>query len=292
MFVKLMSLRSYLLLALAGSGLLAADAPTPLFDDQLSQWETWLAVPNRSFEVPGYTRGATPKEDPVLGLNRDPLHVFTAKTVDGDTVLHITGQVFGALTTLKTYDNFYLKTEQRWGEEKWEPKLKAVRDNGILIFCVGPHGVGGKSWMRSQECQVQEGDTGDYWPIDGTMADIPSRVDGKTVVFDPKAPLRLAKNRSWHGPDYQDKPHGEWNTIEIYTLKGDAVFVYNGKVVNILINSRYVEKGSTQEIPLRAGRIQIQSEGAACEYRRMTIAPLKAWPESLAPLMATFPSHP
>jgi hypothetical protein len=273
----------------------AAEAPesfAPLLDAKLSQWETWLGVPHRAYEVPGYVRGATPKEDPVVGLNLDPLHVYSTRVVEGETVLHITGQIFGAITTLKSYDNFHFRTEQRWGEEKWEPKLNAARDNGILIFCVGEHGAGSKNWMRSQECQVQEDDTGDYWPIAGTMADIPSRVEGKTVVFDPKAPLRLAKGRSWHGPDYHEKPHGEWNRIEVYALKGDAVFVFNGAVVNILINSRYVEKGASTEIPLRAGKLQIQSEGAVCEYRRMEVSPLTTWPAALAPLMATFPAHP
>jgi hypothetical protein len=289
-------MRSFaLLLAGLTGSLLGAESSevfTPLLDPTLSQWEKWLGVPHRSVEVPGYVRGATPKEDPVVGLNRDPLNVYSTRVVDGELVLHITGQVFGALSTLKSYDNFHLRTEQRWGEAKWAPKLDAARDNGILIFCIGEHGAGGKNWMRSQECQVQESDTGDYWPIAGTMADIPSRVEGKTVVFDPKAPLRVAKNRSWHGPDYHEQPHGSWNLIEVYALNGDAVFVYNGKVVNILINSRYVEKGSTTEIPLRAGKLQIQSEGAECEYRRLEISPLKAWPASLAPTMATFPSHP
>ena len=64
----------------------AADEPafTPMLDEKLSQWEKWLGVPHRSYEVPGYTRGATAKEDPALGLNRDPLNVYTAKLVDGE----------------------------------------------------------------------------------------------------------------------------------------------------------------------------------------------------------------
>ena len=53
----------------------AAEEPTfqPLLDEKLSQWEKWLGVPHRSYEVPGYVRGATAKEDPVLGLNRDQI---------------------------------------------------------------------------------------------------------------------------------------------------------------------------------------------------------------------------
>jgi len=256
---------------------------TPLLDAKLSQWETWLGVPHRAYEVPGYVRGATAKDDPVLGLNRDPLGVFSAQVVDGEPVLHITGQVFGGLTSLKSYDNFHLRTQQRWGARKWEPRLNAVRDNGILIFCVGEHGAGGKNWMRSQECQVQEGDIGDWWPIAGAIIDVPAKdEDGKVVRYVPGAPVRPMRTRVWHGVDYPEKPSGEWNTIEVYALDGNAVFRLNGRTVNVILRSRYREKGSDQEFPLKAGKLQIQSEAAECEYRRLEIRPLTAWPKEVA----------
>jgi hypothetical protein len=90
------------------------------------------------------------------------------------------------------------------------------------------------------------------------------------------------KTRIWHGTDYQEKPSGEWNTIEVYSLDGNAVFRLNGRTVNVVLNSRYREKGSDQEIPLKAGKLQIQSEAAECEYRRLEIRPLKAWPKEVA----------
>ena len=259
-------------LCLLGATLGAAEAPvfTPLLDAQLSQWEKWLGVPHRAYEVPGYVRGATPKDDPVLGLNRDPLDVFTLKVIDGEPVLNITGQVFGGLTTLKSFENFHLRTQHRWGTRKWEPRLNAVRDNGILFHCIGEHGAGGKNWMRSQECQVQEGDIGDWWPIAGAMVDAAVKdEDGKVVRYVPGAPLRAMRSRIWHGTDYPEKPSGEWNTVEVYAFAGDAVFRLNGRTVNVIRNSRYREKGSEQEIPLRAGKLQIQSEAAECQYRRL-----------------------
>jgi hypothetical protein len=277
-------MRSLLLLGCLASLAVGAEeaAFTPLLDAKLSQWEKWLGVPHRAYEVPGYVRGVTAKEDPVLGLNRDPLDVYTAKLVDGEPVLHISGQVFGGLTSLKSYDNFHLRTQQRWGTKKWEPRLNAVRDNGILIYCVGEHGAGGKNWMRSQECQVQEGDIGDWWPIAGAIIDVPARDEGKTVVYDPKAPVRMMKSRVWHGTDYPEKPSGEWNVVEVYSLNGNAIFRLNGRTVNVILNSRYREKGSDQDIPLKAGKLQIQSEAAACEYRRLEIRPLTAWPKEVA----------
>ena len=279
-------MRALLLLCALASAAPAAEEPvfTPLLDAKLSRWETWLGVPHRAYEVPGYVRGATAKDDPVLGLNRDPLGVFSAQVVAGEPVLHITGQVFGGLTSLKSYDNFHLRTQHRWGTRKWEPRLNAVRDNGILIFCVGEHGAGGKNWMRSQECQVQEGDIGDWWPLAGAIADIPIRTDDpvKKRVYDPKGKLTAVDARVWHGTEYPEKPFGEWNTIECYALNGDAVFRLNGQTVNVILNSRYREKGSTVDVPLKSGQLQIQSEAAECEYRRVEIRPLAAWPADVA----------
>ena len=265
--------------------LAAADSDfRPMLDPQLSQWEKWLGPVHRDFEVPGYVRGKTAKEDPVLGLNNDPLKVFTTRQEGGETVLCITGQVFGALTTLASYENFHLKTEQRWGEKRWVPRVDKIRDNGILIFCVGEHGAQGRYWMRSQELQVQEGDIGDWWPLAGAMADMPIRTDDpvKTRVYDPKGKVTAVTARVWHGTEYPEKPFGEWNLIECYALDGHAVFRLNGKTVNVLLNSRYKEKGSTTEIPLRSGKIQVQSEAAECHYRRMAIRPLNSWPAEVA----------
>ena len=36
------------------------------------------------------------------------------------------------------------------------------------------------------------------------------------------------------------------------------------------------------DVPLKAGKLQIQSEAAECEYRRMAIRPLSAWPADVA----------
>ena len=135
----------------------------------------WVISAPVALEAQDRNRSLVAWGEAVLGLNRDPLGVFTVQIVDGEPVLRITGQVFGGLTSLQSFDNFHLRTQQRWGTLKWEPRLNAVRDNGILIFCVGEHGAGGKNWMRSQECQVQEGDIGDWWPIAGAMVDVAVR---------------------------------------------------------------------------------------------------------------------
>jgi hypothetical protein len=97
-----------------------------------------------------------------LGLNNDPKNVFSCKEMDGETVLHISGEIYGALTSKNEYENYHLRLQYKGGEKKWEPRLERERDSGILYYCVGPHGAFWNVWMQAQEFQVQEGDCGDY----------------------------------------------------------------------------------------------------------------------------------
>ena len=116
------------------------------------------------------------------------------------------------------------------------------------------------------------------------MCETPIRTDDpvKKQIYDAKAPAKTVTARVWHGPDYHEKPSGEWNTIECFALNGNAVFRLNGHTVNVILNSRYREKGSTVEVPMKSGKLQIQSEAAECEYRRFEIRPLTAWPADVA----------
>src|SRR5262249_16069665 len=67
------------------------------------------------------------------GKGNDPEKVFTVH----DGMIHVSGKVFGGLTTEKEYGNYHLVTEFKWGEKTWAPREKAARDSGILLHCVG-----------------------------------------------------------------------------------------------------------------------------------------------------------
>jgi hypothetical protein len=61
-----------------------------------------------------------------------------------------------------------------------------------------------------------------------------------------------------------EKPHGEWNQLELIT-DGDSIkYLVNGKVVN----------EGTRAVPSK-GRIVFQSEGAEVFYRNIEIRPWK-----------------
>ncbi|MDB4309667.1 DUF1080 domain-containing protein, partial [Akkermansiaceae bacterium] len=76
-----------------------------------------------------------------LGLNNDPLKVFSVIAEDGHKVLKITGEIYGGLTTKEEFENYHITMQTKWGEKKWEPRLCDKRDSGLLLHCVGKHGA-------------------------------------------------------------------------------------------------------------------------------------------------------
>ncbi|MDR2862835.1 MAG: DUF1080 domain-containing protein [Puniceicoccales bacterium] len=252
------------------------EAWLPLLDAKLSQWEPFLGVPGKGIEVPGHT----PAKGKPIGL-RDPTGVFTVKSVDGEPVLHVSGEILGGLTTLKSFENYHLRLQFRWGEKRWPPRARVPRDSGILYHCVGEHGAFGNAWMRSVEYQIQENDVGDFFPLCGSRADFPVKQVGSAWRYEPGAPLKRCIGRVMRGEAYHESPFGEWNTVELVVIGADSIHVLNRHVVNELRNIRYLENG--RETPLKAGKLQLQSEYAEIEYRRVEIRPVKTFPKEFSP---------
>lgn len=243
----------------------------PLFNGKdLDGWDTYLGKPHKGTEP--------------VGLNKDPDKVYTVVDVDGKPAIRISGETFGAITSKDDLENYHLKLEFKWGEKKWPPREKAVRDSGLLYHCVGKHGAGGGFWMQSQECQIQEKDCGDYWSVAGAIVDFEGeQKDGKGPWYYKKGGKKMSAGgpggvgaRIVKNPDYENKT-GEWNTIELLTVGGTSVHLVNGKPNMVLTNSRRRE--GDKEVPLTKGKIQLQSEGAEVFYRNIAVKPLKQIPE-------------
>lgn len=259
-----------------------------LLDESLSQWEIFMGVPHESVVVPGFPP-ATSKDGTTgtpLGLGKDPLKVFTVEIVDGKPVLRISGQIYAGLTTLEEFENFHFSCQFKWGEKKWEPRLDQKRDSGILYHCVGPHGAFWNVWMRCIEFQVQEGDCGDFITLAGTTGDVrlSTIADSDEFRFDPDGSLYSAVGYARHAPS-AESPHGEWNTLEILTLAGTAVHLVNGKPVMVVFDTRQNAPEGRGHVPLKRGKIQIQSEAAEVFYRNMEIRTINTFPETLASLV-------
>jgi hypothetical protein len=250
----------------------------------LSGWDTFLAKPDRSWDVPGVARDATGNYLEPIGLNRDPLGVFSVTQIDGRPALHISGQGFGVLTTRDVFQNYHLKLQIKWGERKWGSRSAAVRDSGLLYHVHGDAGFDHGTWPRSIEFQIQEHDMGDLYAL-GTQITVKARAEEKRWLYDPKGTDTLfvqmppVGNRCIKLRD-REKPYGEWNTLELIVLGSDSVHIVNGEVVMRLHHAQRLD-GAAPE-PLNEGAISLQTEGAEVYYRDIEIQPITAIPEEWA----------
>ncbi len=239
---------------------------TQLFNGKdLTGWDTWLRPP----DMVGYV-DSTHSES--IGLNKDPLHIFTIN----NGILRITGEVWGAITSKKSYSNYHLRFETKWGDLKYYPKDTALRDAGLLFHCTGPLDFAFKAWMKSVEFQIEESNIGDYYDVSGGKPEIPvsegrSPLNEKVEQYDALAPLKREGLWRVHRSGNFESPHGEWTRSELVARHADAVFIVNGFVVNRLYNifREDIKRQST------GGKLQFQSEGAEHFFRRIDIRPLK-----------------
>jgi catechol 2,3-dioxygenase-like lactoylglutathione lyase family enzyme len=244
----------------------------------LKGWDTYLGP---QFPEKGDDRtGVKP-----IGLNIDPKQTFTIATEDGESALHISGEHFGGISTVESFENYHFQLQFKWGKRKWHPREKSKMDSGLLYHANGEHGADYGFWMQSQEFQIQEGDCGDYWGVAGAIIDVPTKkVNDSTFVYDPLSILRTFQEKTPTGrhatknPD-AEKPSGEWNTLDLYCFGDTAVHVMNGKVVMVLYKSKRPVNGKMEA--LKKGKIQLQSEGSEIFYRRVRVRSINALPENV-----------
>ncbi|HWQ56343.1 MAG TPA: DUF1080 domain-containing protein [Bryobacteraceae bacterium] len=235
--------------ALAAAG---EEGWTPLFNGRdLSGWYTFL---------------------PSTGKNNDPKRVF--KVANG--MIHILDvpvtsekQEFGYMATEREYSNCRIRLQYKWGTKRFAPRATEKRDSGILYFFVGPD----KVWPRSVECQIQEGDTGDFWLVDGTAVTTTVGVPENPTYAEKGVPHTQKNGRIIKSAEYEYP--GDWNTVEV-VLDGDHVtHIVNGKVNNR--GWKFLQPdpaGSGEMVPLNKGRLLLQAEGAEVFYRRVEMRPL------------------
>ena len=255
----------------------------------LTGWDKWLGPTNS-----GYLDPKTTKEPP-LGLNHDPLGVFTVVEKDGVPAIRVSGQVFGAITTQEEFGNVHIRVGYKWGAKKWPPRHEPqhYRDTGILYRCVGAHGAASYAWMRSVESNIMEKGGGQWWAVDGTYVDI----EGRKVVLEkePWVPYRgegpgeqcVVYSRG--GPQFttgdgitsavDPELAGEWNVSEVISWGNVGIHLLNGQVTLVLVNPRYKEAG--REVALTHGKIQLQSEGAEVFFRQAEARPIGEIPAAL-----------
>ncbi len=260
-----------------------------LIDIELSLWDKFVGAAHHTVVIEGYEKGNGMDEGTALGLNNDPLSVFSMIEIDGEPVLRISGEIYGAVTTKKEYGNYHLSLMFKWGDKKFEPRLDKPMDSGILYHCIGDQGAFWNCWMKSQEFQIQEEDCGDYYTIAGTGADIRAvkkenpDSDWDIYIYNPQADYKRFKTgedgRCRKIADY-GKLEG-WNQIDLICLGDMAYHIVNGKIALIVEKSVQYNEDDVSS-PLTKGKLQIQSEGAEVFYKGVKIRSVNELPNEFA----------
>jgi hypothetical protein len=180
------------------------------------------------------------------GINKDTEHNFSVE----NGAVHVRGKELGYIRTKDSFTNYHFKVEFKWGEKKWPPREKDKRDAGICYNI--PVSEPDSIWPKSIECQVQEGDVGDFWLL--SFATI--EVDGRPNQ--PSEHTRIVKKKD------AEKPNGEWNSMEIISCNGKCIHIVNGVVVN-----------AGENASVKSGRILLQSEYSEVYYRNAMIREIK-----------------
>lgn len=251
----------------ASSFITAQSEWTSLFNgEDLSGWEIFSGPEEKGGEP--------------LGLNNDPLGLFTVTELNGEKVLRILGEINASIATLKEFENYHLTMEFRWGE-----KVFAGFNSGLLYHSYGDFGAGLGVWMSSHEFQLLTGHIGDSYRMGNTCCEIPAvntteggyiySNTGEKIKSVPGTKMVIVAKDKDH-----ENPKGEWNTIELYCYGRTSVHVVNGKVNMINCNSgKYLTDGTVE--PLTKGKIQIQSEGGELFVKSMKIRSIDRIPDEL-----------
>jgi len=239
----------------------------PLFNgENLTGWDTWV--------------GPIADGEEAVGLNKDPLNLFSVVELDGKKVLRISGEINASIATKEEFENYHLIMEFKWGDEVF-----SKRNSGLLYHSYGNFGEGLGVWMSSHELQLWTGNIGDSYRMGKSYCEIPmiKNDDGKYVYSKnaetiPSVPgtetVIVAKNN-----DYE-KPIGAWNTVELYCFGTTSVHVVNGKVNMVNYKSgKYIGEGNIE--PLTKGKIQLQSEGGELFIKSIRINPINEIPSEI-----------
>ncbi|MBN1360025.1 MAG: DUF1080 domain-containing protein [Sedimentisphaerales bacterium] len=171
----------------------------------------------------------------------DPSHDVAQTWSVKDGILCCEGRPAGYMRTETAYADYHLHVEWRWPGQPG--------NNGVLIHNSGPD----KVWPKSLECQLQSGSAGDFWVIGGV----------ETAQHAQGGP-RVSGRRTRKLHDSSEKPPGEWNAYDIIAKDDWVVVLVNGVLQNV-----------ATQCSERSGRVCLQSEGAAIEYRNVYLEPVQ-----------------
>jgi len=187
----------------------------------------------------------------------------------------------GYLATNQEFENVHIRVEYKWGMKRFAPRTYVKRDNGLLYGLVGED----KVWPRCVECQIEEGDVGDYFFVDGTRGiqdQHGNGIFGETLGPNgwPGPPRTPAAGQTdlYSGRKIKDgnfEVLDGWNTVEVIWQGDRSAHIVNGRTVNAASKVEQPDpQNAGQFIPLRRGKIAIEVEFAEIWFRRIEVRSL------------------
>ena len=185
------------------------------------------------------------------------------------------------LYTTTDYSHYILKLDYKWGEKRFAPRGDWERDAGLLFHITGELN---QVWPDCIEMQIGESTnevvggkryhTGDLFVI-GHRPHVSVQVSPEGF-YDSTLPFQAVGLEGWGRcwtPLGRERPHGEWNQIEIRVYGAErALFFLNGVQV---LEIRDFGRTETDGVhPLSQGRIGFQAEWAEIYYRNIRIKEL------------------
>jgi len=156
----------------------------------------------------------------------DPATTFTVQ----NGVIHIKGSPFGYMRTKEMYSDYKLHVEWRWPVE--------ATNSGVFVHAHMPDTI----WPKCIEAQLSNGNAGDFI-CNGIDMDERTNKASKVVK------KMVASN---------EKPTGEWNTMEV-TCRGNSI--------EVSVNGVLQNKGTN--LTITEGHICLQSEGKDIEFKNV-----------------------
>ena len=192
----------------------------------------------------------------------------------------------GYLATNREFENVRIRVEYKWGTKRHAPRYTPKRDNGLLYGLVGTD----KVWPTCVECQIEEGDVGDFFLISGVRGIQASHPNGlfgigvnpltgwpkPTTATTPAAgaaPPQPIGGRFIKDGDFELLD--QWNTVEVIWQGDKAEHIVNGRTVNVATNLQQPDpQNPGAYIPLTRGKIAIEIEFAEIWFRRVEVKSL------------------
>lgn len=195
----------------------------------------------------------------------------------------------GYVATDQEFENVHIRVEYKWGMKRHAPRFTPKRDNGVLYGVVGED----KVWPTCVECQIEEGDVGDFFLVGGVRGiqarhgnglfgqginpltgwPKPQSQSGRGAGAAPQPPPEPAGGRLIKDGDFELLD--QWNTVEVIWQGDKAEHIVNGRTVNVVTNLQQPDpQNAGGYLPLTRGKIAIEIEYAEIWYRRIEVKAL------------------